>query len=47
LVGYPIIYRVFYICGGAGFLPSTVVGKKTEEMIDCFLLSKLPEKKAT
>ena len=24
LVVYPIIYRVFYIPGGAGFLPSTV-----------------------
>ncbi len=26
LVVYPIIYRVLYIPGGAGFLPSTVVG---------------------
>ena len=25
LVAYPIIYRVLYIPGGAGFLPSTVV----------------------
>ena len=25
LVVYPIIYRVLYIPGGAGFLPSTVV----------------------
>ena len=24
LVVYPIIYRVLYILGGAGFLPSTV-----------------------
>ena len=24
LIGYPIIYRVLYIPGGAGFLPSTV-----------------------
>ena len=24
LVVYPIIYRVLYITGGAGFLPSTV-----------------------
>ena len=24
LVGYPIIYKVLYIPGGAGFLPSTV-----------------------
>ncbi len=25
LSGYPIIYKVLYIPGGAGFLPSTVV----------------------
>ena len=24
MVGYPIIYRVLYVPGGAGFLPSTV-----------------------
>jgi len=28
LVGYPIIYKVLYIPGGAGFLPSTVVSSK-------------------
>ena len=31
LVVYPIIYRVLYIPGGAGFLPSTV-GKLQENM---------------
>ena len=27
---YPIIYRVLYMLGGAGFLPSTVAGWKTD-----------------
>ena len=30
-VVYPIIYRVFYIPGGAGFLPSTVESRQAEQ----------------
>ena len=33
IVVYPIIYKVFYIPGGAGFLPSTVCLKKREERL--------------
>ena len=35
MVVYPIIYRVFYIPGGVGFLPSTV-SLEDFEMSDVF-----------
>ena len=40
LVVFPIIYRVLYIPGGAGFLPSTVYSRKLscapeKEFLEC------------
>ena len=33
LIGYPIIYRVLYIPGGAGFLPSTVLFTTLRQLV--------------
>ena len=35
IVVYPIIYKVFYIPGGAGFLPSTVHRSMTFHNVNC------------